>query len=301
MGPKRQPISLGVGKYYNPVTSRASLKHNARVAFLQAVENKTPEVLNSLHHDVWHLYERVYWRVSPPQSEDDWLYCLHPGIVLDWFKGRPAANWTPRSRPRLNRLKKALFAWASNYNIFAEWTILYALDAMMFWAAYQSFPDHRRVRRSLRRQLDKELGTEDCPRSRSYGIQQTWGIGPRWYFEKRELRRFEYPNWQGEEEDDYRDRVHQQFELHLQSYLSEIRNQASTLPKIPKISKPERFEMLALYLCRGMNREQIAELREFAKDVTVIYRDIREAAQMIDLPLRPRGRPRKKLQEKQSK
>ena len=40
--PKHKQLSLGVGKYYNPVTSRASLKHNARVAFLQAVENKTP-------------------------------------------------------------------------------------------------------------------------------------------------------------------------------------------------------------------------------------------------------------------
>jgi hypothetical protein len=272
--PKRKPLSLGVGKYYNPIKSRASLEHNARVAFLRAVENKTPEVLNSLHRDVCHLYERVY-RVSPPQSEDDWLYSIHPGIVSDWFTGRPGTNWTPRSRPALNRLKKALFAWASNYNISAGWTIGYALDAMMFWVAYQSFPDRRRVRR--------------------------WGIGPRWYFEKREFRRFEYPNWQGEKEDAYRDRVHQQFELHLQRYMSEIRNQASTLPTIPKISKPERFEMLALYLCRGMNREQIAELREFSKDVTVIYRDLREAAQMIDLPLRPRGRPRKKLQKKPSK
>ena len=53
--------------------------------------------------------------------------------------------------------------------------------------------------------------------------------------------------------------------------------------------------MLALYLCRGMNREQIAGLEGFSKDVTVIYRDIREAAQMINLPLRPRGRPQKKL------
>jgi hypothetical protein len=291
--PKRKQLSLGVGKYYNPVTSRASLKHNARVAFLQAVENKTPEVLNSLHHDVWHFYESIYWRVSAPESEEDWLYSIHPGIVSDWFTGRPAANWTPRSRPALNRLKKALFAWASNYNIFAGWTIMYALDAMMFWAAYQSFPDHRRMGRWLR--------TEDDLQSRSYGIQQTWGIGTRWYFEKRELRRFEYPNWQGEEEDDYRDRVDQQFKLHLQRYMSEIRKQASTLPKIPKISKPERFEMLALYLCRGMNREQIAKRREFSKDVTVIYRDIREAAQMIDLPLRPRGRPRKKLQGKHSK
>ena len=148
--PKRKQLSLGVGKYYNPVTSRASLKHNARVAFLQAVENKTPEVLNSLHHDVWHFYESIYWRVSAPESEEDWLYSIHPGIVSDWFTGRPAANWTPRSRPALNRLKKALFAWASNYNIFAGWTIMYALDAMMFWAAYQSFPDHRRKGRWLR-------------------------------------------------------------------------------------------------------------------------------------------------------
>jgi hypothetical protein len=279
--PKRKPVLLGDGKYYNPVASRGSLKHNASVAFLQAVENKTPEVLNSLHHDVRPLYESVYWRVSPPQTEEDWLYSLHLGIVAEWFSGGPTADWTPRARAALHRLKKGLFAWASNYSILAEWTIRYALDTMMFWTAYQSFPDRRR--------------------GQWHGIRLTWGIGPRWYFEKRELRRFEYPIWQGEEEDAYRDRVQQQFELHLRRYMSEIRNRASALPKIPKIRKPEQFEMLALYLCRGMNREQIATLPGYSKDITVIYRDIREAAHMIELPLRPRGRPQKKLQKKRSK
>ena len=60
---KRKAILLGTGKYYDPVTSPASLKHNARVLFLQAVEKRTPEVLKSLHHDVWPFYESLYRRV----------------------------------------------------------------------------------------------------------------------------------------------------------------------------------------------------------------------------------------------
>jgi hypothetical protein len=123
--PKRKRILLGVGKYYNPAASAPSLKHNARVLFLEAVENKAPEVLHSLHHDVWPLYERVYWRVSPPQSENDWRYAMHPALAGDWFRGRPVANWTARSGSALNRLKRALYAWASHYGIFAEWTIMF--------------------------------------------------------------------------------------------------------------------------------------------------------------------------------
>ena len=293
---KRKAILLGTGKYYDPVTSPASLKHNARVLFLQAVEKRTPEVLKSLHHDVWPFYESLYRRVLPPPSEDDWLYSIHPGLVSDWFSGRDTADWTPPIQATLKRLKKALFTWASSYNILAGWTIGYGLDAMMFWAAQGGRWRHRK----LSKQLGEDRATEDHQRSRSDGIQHTWGIGPRWYFAKRELRRFEYATWQGEEENDYRHRVHQQFELHLERYMSEIRNRASTLPKIPKISKPEQFEMLALYLCRGMNLKQIAKLPGFSKDVTVIYRDIREAARAIVLPLRSRGRPLKKLQKKQS-
>ncbi|HXI43538.1 MAG TPA: hypothetical protein VNH18_19910 [Bryobacteraceae bacterium] len=302
MPPAQKPkrISLGSGKYYDPEKSRASVKHNARVLFLQAVENRTPAVLNALRGDPWDLYEALYRRVTPPQSEHDWLYSIHPVIVSDWFAGRPSAGWTPRARAALTRLKKSLFAWGSNYNILAEWTLGYALDTMMFWTEYESVPDRRRYDRWLRKQLDKALPSDGGTESSCYGIRYSWGIGAYWYFDKRERRHFEYQNWQGEDEGEYQQRIRVEFDQHLESYMSEIRNRASALPRTPDVTKPERFDMLALYLCGRMSRDRIAALPDFAKDTSVIYRDIREAADLIDLPLRPRGRPSKKLQSKPS-
>src|SRR5437899_1663555 len=90
-------------------------------------------------------------------------------------------------------------------------------------------------------------------------------------------RQFNYAAWRGEDVDEYSQRLQKEFREHLAPYLEDVKRRANGLPRVPVLRRPERFEMLALYLCRGMPREEISKTA-FHKDPTVIYRDIRRAA-----------------------
>jgi hypothetical protein len=105
------------------------------------------------------------------------------------------------------------------------------------------------------------------------------------------VRQFAYPAWHGEDERDYERTVRGLFDQYLEELLREVRKQSAAMIRLKPLTKPERFEMLALYLCRDMSPEKIAEQPGFSKDPTGIYRDIRQAASMIGLSLKTRGRP----------
>jgi hypothetical protein len=165
-----------------------------------------------------------------------------------------------------------------------------ALDTMYFWSVSESGRLRREAnsaRRLARLMKTKPLDIQTC--QELDGRQYTWGTGRMWYFPKDPDQQFNYPGWRGENVADYERSVRTEFDRHLTDYIREVEAKAAKLPKTPRLSKPERFEMLALYLCRNMNREQIAKAG-FRKDTTVIFRDIQKAADLIDLRLRKPGR-----------
>lgn len=89
----------------------------------------------------------------------------------------------------------------------------------------------------------------------------------------------------------YKREIRRQFEIHLSNYLEEIARSAEKLVKV-KWTNPERFEMLALYLCNDLSPQQISQEPGFAKDPSVIFRHIQAAARFLDVSLKkPVGRP----------
>jgi hypothetical protein len=88
--------------------------------------------------------------------------------------------------------------------------------------------------------------------------------------------------------------VREEFKKHLGEYMLEVARRAAGMKKVEGFPRPERFEMLALYLCRGMSPEKITdELYDgTTKSVEAVYRDVRAAARLLGLTLKRPGRPR---------
>jgi hypothetical protein len=289
---KSEVVKMGEGAYYDPKASQGSLDHNYRYLFLDAIERRTPEVLSALRSEVWPEYEKVYWGVSPSHTNDYWMYTLHPTLAWSWLSNTKPPGWTAKAFRALAPLKKSILRWAKNHGILADWMLMRALDSMLLWTIHESHPSRLKNVARLNRELNKLLGiTEDRSDGRSAHTRPAlWWVSRRWYFPKAVDRQFTYAAWAGEDETEYERRLLKEFQGHLAPYLGEVKDRAKTLPRIPVFRRPERFEMLALYLCRGMTREQIAAETEFNKDPTVIYRDLNAAAKMIGLQLRKPGK-----------
>src|ERR1700680_731468 len=114
-GRKFESVLMGEGAYYHPRASEGSLAHNYRCLFLEAIENRTPEVLTNLRHRVWPQYDSMYWRIVPIMPPDRWLYTIHPQLVWDWIADKKPENWTTRANRVLTLLKRQLFMWSATH------------------------------------------------------------------------------------------------------------------------------------------------------------------------------------------
>ena len=286
---------MGEGAYYDPQASHGSLKHNHRYRFLAAIQKRTPEVLTALRYRVWPQYDRLYWRVRPCKTLKTWRYTINPDLAISWMAEAEPKNWTPYANRSLKTLKRRLFLWSQNFQVHSEWMLMVALDTMLTWTIYESSPSRQineaKIDRDLTQLFKLDLSTieeDEKFDSRHY----TWETGPKWCFPEGPDQQFIYPGWHGQAAEAYEREIRAKFDEHLSQYMRGVSATAATLPKIPRV-RPEIFEMLALYLCRDMNRKQIASAG-FNKDLTVIYRNIRKAAEMVDLPLKAPGRSSQK-------
>jgi hypothetical protein len=289
----------------------ATHQHNLRVHFVRCIERRTPEVVEDLAREILPHYRSAFESEASAYGSESELYldkrAQHHAAMAQALIGAtsPADRWDG-----YQAVREHLIAWADRYRLRAAWVVEWALHALLHWTsratqfssfelmkeleAYaQSGPAERRER--LLHELRGAL--EAFPRT-----HVTWpieGLRPEDY-SARSARIFEYPAWEGDDIEKYAQVIKADFGKHLTEYLSEIRAQAQIFTELKPITKPERFEMLALYLCRNLTSDRIAADPNFhegpngGKDPSVILRGIREAARLIDLPLsRKPGRPRK--------
>jgi hypothetical protein len=313
---KRKSTVVSIGStYYDPTTSQPSIDYNYRYLFLKAIERQTPEVLTRLRHRVWPQYDSLYWRVVPPISHTQWLFGIHPQLAWSWMSDKKPEGWTPRASRTLAALKRRLFEWSAKHQIHSDWMLMRALDTMFYWTHTESDPGRqgrerrfdrewkRRLKGQLEQEWDREWkqyfgsdpetgpGSDPEPETED-ATRYSWDAFPRWFFPGDADQHFVYAGWRGEDPLEYIQDVLAQLGKHLRGYLVTVGRRAASLPKTPVLRNPERFEMLALYLCRNMTREQIKKAG-FHKDLSVIFRDIQKAANLIGLTLRKPGKPRR--------
>ena len=288
---KFEPITLGDSHYYDPKTSDQFIIHNARYHFLKAVETRTPEVLRSLRHDVWPAYEKTYWQMFPRQTSDTWKYSLHPELVASWIEKKEPTRWIDLGQSAPNDLRDRVLAWARDHHISKDWVLHQALNTMFTWTENESSPRRSLNVENARSRIARALGSSKPERDSSWDLKTyRWHVQRHWFFGRAEQKQFGYTAWMGERPSDFKRRTRVEFAAHLKAYMVEVEERSKALRRVPSLTKPEMFDMLALYLCRGMKRDELQAL--FRKDVTGIYRDLREAAELVDLSLKRPGRPK---------
>ncbi|HUQ95167.1 MAG TPA: hypothetical protein VM120_26050 [Bryobacteraceae bacterium] len=156
------------------------------------------------------------------------------------------------------RIRGPLLDWADRYRLRYEWMLSMALDACLIWCC--SGPPYEFRFREFQ--------------PRSEGIST-----------------FKYPAWDGRDEKEYLREVCGLFEQHLNA---EIAQQLPDRVKAtPLITRTERFDMMALYLCKGMTPQVISTRPGLCKDPDVVRRELREVAALIGVRVRGKGRPSK--------
>jgi len=207
--------------------------------------------------------------------------------------------------------------WSKRYNLSAEWVLKMALDAMLDWTwhhthfdkfdlvpsqeviserANRMSPEMRPVFLREMRKLKKRVSTAsiEWPVNLYWPNNVTQQGGP-------DQRSFTYPEWDGYDEKLYARAVREHFERHFKDYLAEVDELAKKATKVETLTKPERFAMLALYLCRDKKLEEIGAMKigGVYKEKSGVSKDIREAAYLIKIPLkRPGIRRGRKLQRR---
>jgi hypothetical protein len=305
----RQRISRLLRTWPRKYTSRhqvAAQQHNLRVHFIRCIERLTPEVVEDLARDILPHYRSAFKSEATAYGSETELYlekrAQHHAVMAEALIGptSPADRWDG-----YEAVREHLIAWADRYRLGAAWVVEWALHALLHWTS--------RATRFLHFELSTELEAYALSRPTEqrerllHELRRAVEALPTTYvtwpieelrpedYSARSARVFEYPAWEGDDIQMYTQVIKAAFGNHLTEYLSEIRAQAQAFIQLKPITKPERFEMLALYICRNFTTDKIAEHLDIGKDPSGILRDIREAAKLIDLPLyRKPGRPPKR-------
>jgi hypothetical protein len=315
--PKRKSIRLYATKYYPAASADSIRTHHYRALFLRSVEQSTPEVVTELACEILPLYRREFHRDQEEREDTSHSLFLtnysdfHPRMAKSWFTGKKDVWWH-----RYPTVRNPLRAWAERYRVKEPWMLQYALDALGEWAVnYASFEkceqpaseQEIRARAAKLAQAHREAFCGEM-RERNKRIRKariSWPVFPitpsTIQRDRVDAEVFSYPRWNGFDERRYERYVRDLFAKHIAEYMVKVRTESCGLQRVESLTKPERFDMLALYLCRRKSMAQIAKLPGFWKDRTGIYKDIRKAATLVGLRLQARGRPKKKLQITRSK
>jgi len=274
---KNKALSAYPRKYLPSGRDSADEREKFRELFLYQVALTTPEVVTDLARAVLPAYGETFWPEAKRRGAASvWLDNggkYHREMARAWFHRDTGSKWWNR----YGTARDELLAWAKRYRLEAEWLLHAALDALVNWAR-DRVPDDDKLTAALEREEPRSIATSGYP----------WPFLPPWSSWRDSPKRcFEYPVWDGHDERHYQKIVTEEFEKHLTKYLHEIQAEVPLRKRVRLVTKPERFKMLALYLCRRQTLDQIAENENLKsrKDPTGVSRDIREAAKLIDLPL----------------
>ena len=207
----------------------------------------------------------------------------HMEYLYRWMPFTPPGTPHP---PKVRRLQESVRDWAAEWHLTPDWCADYALWTLGHW----------RRQEKLRRERDlpplppREFG-------RSYGWD--W-VFPECYTHRRvpinyDEQRFDFSaeGWtvikttRAEAEQALR----AEFDAALARYLDRMEQlaEARGLVPAPQRRSHEHFAWLAQYQLRGRSYREIAE--EACRDRKTIADAVRDIAALIELPLRPTGRP----------
>lgn len=300
---KRQEIPAWNRPYLQPEQRAAELQ-NYRVFFIQCIEQCTPFVVEELARDVLPPYAQAF-RAETEEYESLSLLYIDKRAEHHQAMAEALLDMTsPADRWRRYRLVQPPFReWADRYKLKVDWALKFALDALLEWTFRNTiFPKFSQPSESEAEVYSATLSPAD--RRAFLQVRQAvnserigWPIVPlgheHFTTDPLPTRAFEYPAWDNEDERLYDQAVRQKFDQHMKKYLEEIRQRIGALVPAKPITKPERFRILAQYLCGDRSIGQLAS--QFGKDSSGVQRDLQSAARLIEIPLpNKRGRSRKK-------
>ncbi len=247
---------MGLGEYEQP--GAAGSRFLARGRFLQAVRRIVPDVLDDLAGEPYALYEQLAQATELPDR-------------AEWQEYLSA---TPDSDAALVPLRDNLQSWAQRWHLETDWCLERALDTLGFWHRWPG----------------------------SYLLQRKWGGRGHafWHALNAEERcfTFTHPGWEPTEDTraNAARAIRAEFKKRLSEYLDEIDHLARHRGYVPTPKKrvgDDHFDWLVMYQVQELSYPQIA--RRVCLERQSVTDGIKDAARLIDLPLRPPspvGRPR---------
>ncbi len=294
--PKRQAMRAWPRPQIN-VDREPILQFNYQAYFLKRVECLVPAVTNSLVSGILPHYRSAF-RAESDRLEQweslafDKKVRHHPDMAEALFDKAPTHRWEG-----YEEVSELLKAWMDDHSLKASWVAREALNALLHW-----------TRNEPAYEFDAPIlanGNPDCRRVTDLSYE--WPIKPIFPQdlklpppEKRvfELpaypQSFDYSGWDHVDIDDHRKEIHRRFDLFRSGLDAEFENVLAKLNRIGPVkpfTRPERFDMLALYQCKNYPTSQIS--KEFGKESSTVLRDLRACSVLIALPLKQvRGRRR---------
>jgi hypothetical protein len=305
---ERRAIQIWPRKYYMSATEehREAIRlHNYRSYFLKCIEKQTPEVVEHLASKIRPLYEKEFWADC-----DKYGYAInvkfdnhvkyHDRCSYSWFLGTHDFWWD-----HYGTVRDPLLAWARQYRLSAEWVLKMALDAMLEWTWHHThfekfeYVPPRSVVEGRARKISPDWRSAFLREARAHEEKVrnaivSWPVRPFTPINSlfpTELESFKYPKWDGHDEKTYERAIRELFDAHLKQYLVEIGEIAKRATVVKPLTKLERFDMLALHLCRDKKLEEIAAMAigVVHKVKSGVSKDIKEAAKLVKIPLKGPG------------
>lgn len=254
----------------------------ARAAFLKAIEDKTPEVLDwleehampilkrndlqSLDDEVWYWGLRLslseaLFSAAAEQTIEKLSNGCEPALALnlyEWGGLEQEAMNTLRgwALPRLIELRDCLHDWAKHYGLpITEWMIEIAFESIRHWTRAE--PRQRFVTRRV--------------------IYSLLGEFPEFAF------KFESWNPLEIDEGGYKARAKARLQIAINEYLERCNKMIPAGSLIPALNQKqmEHYQWLALYQCTPMSYADIAASEN--KEASTVRDGVREAAERLGM------------------
>jgi hypothetical protein len=247
----------------------------ARRHFLIAIEDKVPEVLETLYHDVFPLCSS-HWSYMEQWEQEMGL--LYVDKALEYYDagGLPTAYGN------------ALVSWLKHWNFTEDWLMDAATGTLQNWRNVKDVPGFPYLGDRTLDRLEWHLQMYDRTPNGSLRF---------------DLTSFRYypQSWDPfvETRKQFKDRFMERLEKHLDAYLDKVDSIAIAQGALPTPEKRnlEHFAWTVLYQALGLSYQQIADRYAEGGDLDKeSVRDaVRKTADFIGIRLRPpkRGAPRK--------
>ena len=259
---------MGTPEYTDRSHGFCSIETEAREQFLDSVSRLAPTVLEQLR-GLLSLYGSLH--AASGGRIQDLIKNRRFGFLKEAGEIESELSTNPDTTDLLQQLKAGLQKWAADWYINAPWVLDYAELTLSEWQIGE-LADTRFAQASV-----TSFQNIHYPEEVSDLL-----LSDRW--------KFLSESWM-----DFKARV----ELSLSSYEERIRKMAldngyMQVPKIPS-DLPIKLECAALYLCGWKQPGEIGAMPQYAREKSRVFRWIKEATKLLQLPTRPTGRQRKNV------